>query len=90
MVDEHFLICPIEHYRSSIGQSSDVQKEVNKFKDALKKFYNKKNKVPVFFERNYKSSHMQLQVSPIPKNANRELKDIFIVSDFSSSYLFLF
>ncbi|KAJ8925700.1 hypothetical protein NQ315_009547 [Exocentrus adspersus] len=78
MVDEHFLICPVEHYQSSLGQPPDVQEEISQFKNALKNFYMRNDKVAVFFERNYKTSHMQLQAIPITKNANRELKDIFI------------
>lgn len=80
LVDEHFLVCPIEHYQSSIGQPQEVLEEISKFKEALHKFYNRSDRIPVFFERNYKTSHMQLQVIPIPKKACRELKDIFIVS----------
>lgn len=80
VVEEHFLVCPIEHYQSSLGQPPDVLEEINQFKEALKKFYLRNGRIPVFFERNYKTSHMQLQAIPIPKNADRELKDIFIVS----------
>ncbi|XP_018563019.1 CWF19-like protein 1 homolog isoform X2 [Anoplophora glabripennis] len=78
IVEEHLLICPIEHYQSSLGQPPDVLEEINQFKEALKKFYLRNNRIPVFFERNYKTSHMQLQAIPIPKNADRELKDIFV------------
>nr|CAI5863571.1 unnamed protein product [Callosobruchus analis] len=77
MVEEHFLICPIEHHQSSIAQPDEVLNEINNFKEALCKFYKKKGNLPVFFERNYKTSHMQLQAVPIPANANRELKEIF-------------
>ncbi|CAH0553746.1 unnamed protein product [Brassicogethes aeneus] len=78
IVDEHFLICPIEHYQSSLGQPDDVVQEINQYKIALKKFYSRKNTVPIFFERNYKTSHMQLQAVPIPSEALKELKEIFI------------
>lgn len=78
MVDEHFLICPMEHYQSSLACTDDIRQEMEQFKDALRKFYDRKGEVPVFFERNYKTSHMQLQAVPIPRNATRELKDIFL------------
>ncbi|XP_023021689.2 CWF19-like protein 1 [Leptinotarsa decemlineata] len=78
LVEEHFLICPIEHYQSSIGQPIEVLEEIEKFKDSLRKFYDRDGKIPVFFERNYKTSHMQLQAVPIPKNAMKNLKDIFL------------
>lgn len=80
MVDEHFLICPMEHFQSSLAATEDIRREMAQFKDALRKFYDRNDQVPVFFERNYKTSHMQLQVVPIPKQATRELKEIFLVS----------
>lgn len=82
MVDEHFLICPMEHFQSSLACTEDIRREMEQFKDALQKFYNRNGQVPVFFERNYKTSHMQLQVVPIPKQATRELKEIFLVGWF--------
>lgn len=77
LTEEHFLICPIEHYQSSLNQTEEIKNEIQKFKDSLVQFYRKKNKVPIFFERNYKTSHMQIQVVPIPKEATKELMEIF-------------
>lgn len=77
-MDEHLLICPIEHYQSTLTLPSNVLQEIQQFKDALSRFYERNNQVAVFFERNYKTSHMQLQSVPIPKQAVRELKDIFL------------
>lgn len=79
LVDEHFLICPIEHYQSAVGQPDDVCDEVEKFKEALKNFYARNNQVPVFFERNFKTSHMQIQAVPIPTAAKTDIEDIFKV-----------
>ncbi|KAK9884169.1 hypothetical protein WA026_005125 [Henosepilachna vigintioctopunctata] len=78
VVEEHLLICPIQHYQSSLNQPELVKLEMDQYKRALIKFYDRDGKVPVFFERNYKTSHMQLQVIPIPKQACRELKEIFM------------
>ncbi|KAF2899890.1 hypothetical protein ILUMI_06297 [Ignelater luminosus] len=78
LVDEHFLICPVEHHQCVIGLSEAVLKELQEFKAALIKYYGANGKVPVFFERNYKTSHMQIQAIPIPKNAVKELKEIFM------------
>lgn len=91
MVDEHFLICPIEHYQNSLAQPEDVLQEINMYKEAVQKFYSRRDHVGIFFERNYKTSHMQMQAIPIPKRALRELKQIFIVCIFlllSSQYVF--
>ncbi|KAL3285574.1 hypothetical protein HHI36_000104 [Cryptolaemus montrouzieri] len=78
VVEEHFLICPIQHYQNSLNQPEPVKLEIDQFKRALYKFFDREGKVPVFFERNYKTSHMQLQVVPISKQATRELKEIFM------------
>lgn len=89
LVEEHFLICPIQHYQNSVNQPEPVRIEMNQFKKALVKFYQRESKVPIFFERNYKTSHMQLQVIPIPEKAQRELKDIFMVKYFHYSFPFM-
>lgn len=49
------------------------------FKSALKKFFRKQHKVPVFFERNYKTSHLQIQTVPVPCDMTARLKDVFQV-----------
>ncbi|KAB0804662.1 hypothetical protein PPYR_01632 [Photinus pyralis] len=77
LVDQHLLICPVEHHQSSIALPDSVVVEVDKFKDALRSMYILKQMEPVFFERNYKTSHMQIQAVPIPLAAQKELKDIF-------------
>lgn len=79
LVDEHMLICPIEHHQCTIGQPTDVTNEIQKYKEAVNKFYARNGEVAVFFERNYKTLHMQLQCIPLPKQATREIKEIFKV-----------
>jgi hypothetical protein len=49
------------------------------FKCALKKFFKKQHKVPVFFERNFKTSHLQIQTVPVPCDMATRLKDVFQV-----------
>ena len=88
IVDEHFLICPIEHYQCGLGQPQEVIQEVNQFKEALRKFYDRKGQVAVFFERNYKTSHMQLQAVPLPKKATKELKEIFMVGGVLTTFVY--
>lgn len=78
LVDEHLLICPVEHHQSAVGLAEDIQEEIDRFKEALRKFYARNGNVPVFFERNYKTSHMQIQAVPIPRKASKELKEIFM------------
>lgn len=78
LVEEHFLICPIEHYQNTLALPPNIMQEIQQFKNAIKQFYERNDTVAVFFERNYKTSHMQLQSVPIPKKAARELKEIFM------------
>lgn len=80
VVEEHFLICPVEHYQCANSLPQEVVEELDLFKEAVRKFYGRNDKVAVFFERNYKTSHMQIQAVPIPKRAAKEIKDIFKVS----------
>ncbi|XP_044736646.1 CWF19-like protein 1 [Chrysoperla carnea] len=78
LVSEHVLISPITHFQATVGLSEEFLNEIEQFKKSLVKYFDSKNEVPVFFERNYKTSHLQIQVVPIPKQATRELKEIFI------------
>jgi hypothetical protein len=55
-----------------------VATEVDKFKSALRKMYKKLDKVPVFFERNFRSQHMQVQVVPVDKDDAASVKKIFL------------
>nr|CAD7605010.1 unnamed protein product [Timema genevievae] len=47
------------------------------FKSALKKYFKTQEKVPVFFERNYKTSHLQMQVVPVHVKLADQLKEMF-------------
>lgn len=76
LVDEHFLICPIDHYQCTVNQPDEIQKEVECYKAAITNFYKRNDKVPVFFERNYKTSHMQIQAVPISNNTTTALSQL--------------
>ena len=52
--------------------------EVDRFKSALRKMYKKADKVPAFFERNYRSQHMQVQVVPVHKEDAVAVKKVFL------------
>ena len=60
--EDHVLILPIGHHANLVDLPEEVEQEVTKFKSALRKMYKKAGKVPVFFERNYKTQHLQIQV----------------------------
>lgn len=52
----------LEHIQSLVAASPEIRAEVVKFRDAFSLMYDKKDKVLCLFERNYKSSHLQIQL----------------------------
>lgn len=79
LVDDHFLILPVTHYQSLSVLPKTVVEELNLYKKAITKYYKSSDKVPVFFERNYKTSHCQIQSIPVHKNQAPILKEMFEV-----------
>lgn len=71
LTPQHLLILPIGHYQSVVDLSSEVVEEMEKYKSALKRFYKSRGERCVLFERNYKSQHLQLQVSRTQENKTR-------------------
>jgi len=67
LTGDHVMILPIGHHQCSVGLPEEVSEEVNKFKSCLRKMFKKHGKVAVFFERNYKTQHLQIQVVPVIK-----------------------
>lgn len=72
LVEDHLLILPIEHIRSTLDTTDNDLSDVQKFKDALVKYFDSKGKIVAFYERNFKSQHMQIQVVPLPKECLME------------------
>ncbi|KAH3727587.1 CWF19-like protein 1 isoform X2 [Dreissena polymorpha] len=77
LVPDHILILPIGHYQSSVTAPDEVMNEIDKFKKALKKCFKKQGKAVVFFERNFKTQHLQIQAVPVPADSAQEVKDMF-------------
>lgn len=80
LVVDHILILPIGHFQSTVTASIDVIEEIEKYKSALKKCFKKQGKTVVFFERNYRTQHLQIQAVPVPRDCVQELKDVFLQS----------
>lgn len=55
---------------------SDVTREIGKFKNAIIDYFISKEQVAVFFERNFKSGHLQLQVVAVPKDRAQNLRAV--------------
>lgn len=74
----HVLVLPITHHSSTLELPDEVNEEIERFKIALKKCFKKAlGEIAVFFERNYKSQHLQLQAVPIPKEVSENVKIAF-------------
>ena len=54
MTPDHVMILPISHYSSQLDIPEEVEKEMTRFKSALRKCFKKAGKAVIFFERNYK------------------------------------
>lgn len=54
LTEDHVLILPITHLASLLELPEEVEKEVQRFKDALRRCFKKLGKIVIFFERNYK------------------------------------
>lgn len=78
LTPDHILILSIGHYQSSVMLEEDALEEIQKFKEALKKYYKSRKKSVVFFERNFKSSHLQIQVVPVPSKLSSQVKEVFL------------
>ncbi|XP_075215948.1 CWF19-like protein 1 isoform X2 [Lycorma delicatula] len=73
LVNDHLLILTVGHYQSTSCLPENISDEIEQFKTVLRKYYSSKNKVPIFFERNYKTSHLQIQVVPVPNDKTNGL-----------------
>ena len=65
--DEHFLILPIEHIQSlnSEQNTPELLNELEKFQQSLVRYFESKSMNLIFFERNFKTVHWQLQAVPV-------------------------
>lgn len=73
----HVLILPIAHHQSLVKVPDEISEEIKKFKAVLKQFYASMGMLVVFFERNYRTSHMQIQSVPVPRICESQILEIF-------------
>lgn len=93
LVEHHFLILPIGHYRSineieSNPDLDEVYNEIGRFKNALIDFMRSEGKVALFYERNYKSGHLQLQCIGVPHEQAENVEPVLkrVCKERSFSY----
>uniref|UniRef100_A0A6B2EKR2 Cwf19-like C-terminal domain-containing protein n=1 Tax=Phlebotomus kandelakii TaxID=1109342 RepID=A0A6B2EKR2_9DIPT len=75
--DQHVLIISISHVQSVSLLPEEDFAELQRFKDALVTFFKSHGKVVCFFERNYKSSHLQVNAVPIDASIAWQISDAF-------------
>ncbi|VDP09908.1 unnamed protein product [Soboliphyme baturini] len=77
LCEDHFLILPIAHVQSMVTANEEVKEEVEKYKEALKRCFSDKGQCVVFFERNYRTQHLQIQAVPLPMELIHAIKPCF-------------
>ena len=65
---DHLLIIPIDHVQSTIHADEKLMKDIEKYKMALAKYFKSRNKCVLFYERNFKTKHMQIQVNALTRS----------------------
>ncbi|XP_035824397.1 CWF19-like protein 1 [Aplysia californica] len=78
LVDDHVLILPVHHHQSSVSCPEDVLQQIDKYKTCLRKMFKSQGKSIVFFERNFRTQHLQIQAVPIPQDSVQDIKDTFM------------
>ncbi|XP_022647085.1 CWF19-like protein 1 [Varroa destructor] len=80
----HCMILPVAHHRNMAELDLDTRIELAKYKTSLNRFFEVKDMYAVYFERNFRCSHMQLQVVPISRKIPEDnVKAAFV--DYGSS-----
>ncbi|XP_068329620.1 zinc finger CCCH domain-containing protein 64-like [Pyrus communis] len=78
LVEDHVLLIPIGHSPNTVSLPSECEIELDKFQNALKKYYNKQGKEVVFFEwASRRTTHANLQAVPVPSAKAADVKNIF-------------
>lgn len=77
LVPEHAMILPIQHIPASTELEEDAQKELIAYKAAMREMFKAQGKACVFWERNFRSQHLQVQVCPVPLEAAEHVEQAF-------------
>ncbi|XP_031765667.1 CWF19-like protein 1 [Galleria mellonella] len=77
LTPQHVLILPIAHHQSVTRAPDEVVNEIKKFKCALRKFFASIDMAVVFFERNFHTTHMQIQCVPVSRACSSQVLEVF-------------
>ncbi|KAL5007162.1 hypothetical protein ScPMuIL_015968, partial [Solemya velum] len=78
LISEHSLILTIGHTQSTVMLLQEEHREIEEYPLTLRECFKKQKKAVVFFERNYRTQHLQIQAVPVPNDCVMEMKEIFI------------
>ncbi len=67
----------LAHVQSVVAAPDAVRQDIDRFKKALMQMFAAQGKCAVFFERNYRTQHLQIQVIPVPIDRQQVLKTTF-------------
>ncbi|CAL1548757.1 unnamed protein product [Lymnaea stagnalis] len=85
LVPDHVLIIPVYHHQSLVACPDEGIEQIDKYKACLRKMYKSQGKSVVFFERNFRTQHLQIQAVPIPQDSVVDIKDTFMACAESES-----
>ncbi|KHJ46186.1 g-patch domain protein [Trichuris suis] len=78
LCDDHFLISSIGHVQSISAADDEIKEEVEQYKSCLKRYFEDQGKCVVFFERNYRTQHMQVHAVPLPADKAVNIRACFL------------
>ncbi|KAL6599316.1 hypothetical protein ACP70R_045810 [Stipagrostis hirtigluma subsp. patula] len=78
LVPNHVLMIPVEHCPSTLMMSPEAEAELERYKNALGRYFEKQGKTAVYFEWvSQHSRHANLQAVPVPLSKADAVKKIF-------------
>uniref|UniRef100_A0A7E5A247 CwfJ_C_1 domain-containing protein n=1 Tax=Panagrellus redivivus TaxID=6233 RepID=A0A7E5A247_PANRE len=80
LTEDHVMVLSIQHVQSMAVADADLRAEIAAYRDAFALMADAADKTLVAFERNFKCSHLQLQLIPVPKTNSRALRMAFLVA----------
>ncbi|KAK7582510.1 hypothetical protein V9T40_013955 [Parthenolecanium corni] len=83
LVWDHAMILPVTHYRHQSEMPSSLIEEIEQYpfalrREALRQYYSAHGKKPIFYDRNYKTPHYQIQAIPVPSQKLATVERLFM------------
>lgn len=75
--DTHVMILSVNHIQSASLLNDEDFQELDLYKRALRQYYESLGLVTIFYERNYKSSHLAINAIGIDKAKEKLISEVF-------------